>query len=191
MMQPSLAKNDSFSLRAAALMWAAVVLLAVVGLSDMADASVQQSAAFVSSGSATTLPIKSVPTTPSQGTSGPAAPGGTILMIKLSVGDVSAAEKFYGAVFGAKLALKVGSVPILTFPKGGPGLVLLKRGPHDKNKVGGFIIQVPSLSQAKALALTHGAKFQGKFSGTPSSQAAQSIDLLDPWGNNVEILQLG
>jgi predicted enzyme related to lactoylglutathione lyase len=112
-------------------------------------------------------------------------------MIKLSVGNVKAAERFYGAVFGAKVALKVGTVPIVTFPKGGPGLVLLKRGPHDRNKVGGFIIQVPSLSAAKALAVAHGAKVQGKFAGTPGSQAAESVDLLDPWGNNVEILQLG
>jgi hypothetical protein len=112
-------------------------------------------------------------------------------MIKLYVGNTGAAERFYGAVFGAMPVIKIGTIPIVTFPKGGPGLVLLKRGPHDKDRVGGFIIQVPNLIQAKTLAVAHGATVQGKFAGTPSGQAAQSIDLLDPWGNNVEILQLG
>jgi predicted enzyme related to lactoylglutathione lyase len=112
-------------------------------------------------------------------------------MVKLYVGNVAAAEKFYGAVFGAKPTIKVGPVPIVTFPKGGPGLVLLKRGPHDRQRLGGFIIRVPSLSQAKALAAANGAKVQGNFAGQPGGQIAQSIDLLDPWGNNVEILQLG
>lgn len=139
----------------------------------------------------TTLPIQSVSSTSTTTAPGTSAPSGTILMIKLYVGNVRAAESFYGSVFGAKVAIKVGSVPIVTFPKGGPGLVLLKRGPHDKNRVGGFIIQVPSLSQARALALANGAKAQGHFAGQPGGKAAQSIDLLDPWGNNVEILQLG
>jgi predicted enzyme related to lactoylglutathione lyase len=113
-------------------------------------------------------------------------------MIKLYVGNVSGGERFYGAVFGAKPALKVGTVPIVTFPKGGPGLVLLKKGPHDQNKVGGFIIEVPNLSHAQALAVAHGAKVEGHFAGTPQqNQIAHSVDLLDPWGNNVEILQLG
>jgi predicted enzyme related to lactoylglutathione lyase len=112
-------------------------------------------------------------------------------MVKLYVGNVDAGEKFYGAVFGARLALKVGNVPIVTFPKGGPGLVLLNKGLRDQNKVGGFIIEVPNLSEAKALAVAHGAKVEGRFAGTPGGQTAQSIDLLDPWGNNVEILQIG
>jgi predicted enzyme related to lactoylglutathione lyase len=112
-------------------------------------------------------------------------------MIKLYVGNIPKAEKFYGALFGAKLALKIGNgAQIVTFPKG-PGLVLLQKNRSDKNKVGGFIIQVPSLSVTRALAVANGAKVQGKFAGSPNNQAAQSIDLLDPWGNNVEILQLG
>jgi predicted enzyme related to lactoylglutathione lyase len=112
-------------------------------------------------------------------------------MIKLYVGNIPRAEKFYGALFGAKLAVKLGKyAQIVTFPKG-PGLALLQKTAADKNKVGGFIIQVPSLSATRALAVANGAKVQGKYAGTPASQAAQSIDLLDPWGNNVEILQLG
>jgi hypothetical protein len=78
----------------------------------------------------------------------------------------------------------------VTFPDGGPGLVLLKKGPHDK-KQGSFIIQVLNLSAAEAQAIANGAKEQRKFAGNPGGQAAQSIDFLDPWGNQVEILQIG
>jgi predicted enzyme related to lactoylglutathione lyase len=113
-------------------------------------------------------------------------------MIKLYVGDPTRGEHFYGTVFGATPALAMGKfAEIVTFPQGGPGLVLLKKTGKDKNQVGGFIIQVPNLQATEALAVAHGAKVQGKFAGTPSHEAATSIDLLDPWGNNVEILQLG
>ena len=149
------------------------------------------SSVAAASSAPTTLPVHSATTTSGARSSGTNAPTGTILMIKLSVGNVAAGERFYGAVFGAKQALEVGKIPILTFPKGGPGLVLLKRGPHSQVHVSGFIIQVPNLSRAKALAVAHGAKVQGHFAGKPGNQAAQSIDLLDPWGNNVEILQIG
>jgi hypothetical protein len=43
-------------------------------------------------------------------------------------------------------------VPIVSISKGGPGVVLLTRGPQDQHKVGGFLIQVPSLNEAEALA---------------------------------------
>ena len=156
----------------------------------LASALVIMGAAEASS-APTTLPIQSISTTSTTGAPGANAPTGTILMIKLYVGNVSTAETVYGSASGAKAAIKVGTVPILTFPKGGPGLVLPKKGSHDKNKVGGFIIQVPNLAQAKATAIAHGAKAEGNFAGTPSGKAAQSVDLLDPWGNNVEILQIG
>ena len=142
--------------------------------------------------SPTTLPIVTVPPATASGSTDGAAPTGKILMVKLYVGDLEAAERFYGAVFGAKLALKVGeNAHIVTFPDGGPGLVLLKKNANDKKKEGAFIIQVPSLSAAQALAVANGAKEQGTFAGNPGSQAAKSIDLLDPWGNQIEILQLG
>ena len=168
-------------MRKTAIPFAIALAFATGGFSSVAAAS----------SAPTTLPVHSATTTSEPRSSGTNAPTGTILMIKLSVGNVAAGERFYGAVFGAKQALKVGPVPILTFPKGGPGLVLLKRGPHGQVHVSGFIIQVPNLSQAEALAVAHGAKVQGHFAGKPENQAAQSIDLLDPWGNNVEILQIG
>jgi len=140
----------------------------------------------------TTLPIATVPSTTPAGSNDAAPPTGKILMVKLYVGDLDAGERFYGALFGAKLALKVGeNAHIVTFPDGGPGLVLLKKGANDRKKQGSFIIQVPDLSAAQTRAIANGAKQQGTFAGNPGSQAAKSIDFLDPWGNQVEILQLG
>jgi hypothetical protein len=79
----------------------------------------------------------------------------------------------------------------VTFPDGGPGLVLLPRNPKEKSRTGAFIIKVPDLNASEALALDNGAKKQAVFAGKPSGQAAHSVDLLDPWGNQVEILQIG
>lgn len=174
---------------------AASVALAFVtvtaGFSSWAAASRPHDGSIKTASAPTTLPIHSVTSTSVATSNSAGAPTGTILMIKLSVGNVAAGERFYGSVFGAKAAIEVGTVPILTFPKGGPGLVLLKRGRHEQHNVSGFIIQVPNLSQTKALAVAHGAKVQDHFAGNPGNQSAQSIDLLDPWGNNVEILQIG
>jgi len=134
--------------------------------------------------------------TPQEATAGTADPNatGTILMIKLPVGDVEAAEKFYATLFGATPAAAMGGgIKIVTFPGGGPGLVLLGRDSNlpDSDGHGAFIIKVPNLEATKTLALANGATEQGTFAGTPNGQAAKSIDLLDPWGNQIEILQLG
>ena len=84
-------------------------------------------------------------------------------------------------------------VDIVSFPNGGPGALLIKAGPQDKDKKmhGAFIMQVPDLASAKAAALANGAKEQGTFKGQPGGIAAKSVDILDPWGNQIEILQLG
>jgi predicted enzyme related to lactoylglutathione lyase len=136
-----------------------------------------------------------VPPATSKGAANPAATG-KVLMLKLFVGNLAQGEAFYGNVFGAKVALAVGAnAHVLTFPNGGPGLVLLGpgagAGASDVTKKGAFIIQVPSLTASKALAVANGATVQGAFAGAPQGQAAKSIDLLDPWGNQVEILQIG
>lgn len=114
-------------------------------------------------------------------------------MVKLYVGgNLARGEKFYGSVFGAKLAIKIGSFAhVLTFANGGPGLILIRGGPSDKNKKGSFLIEVPNLEVAKSVAVKNGAKVQHSFAGAPGGQAAKSIDFLDPWGNQIEILQLG
>jgi predicted enzyme related to lactoylglutathione lyase len=173
-------------MRRHAILLVALVVLVLCGSS----ATVAMARTATPTATPTTLPIETVPATTS-GTPSADAPTGKILMVKLSVSNLDAAEKFYGAVFGAKLAVKVGgNAHIVTFPDGGPGLVLIK-SPVDKKKQGAFIVQVPDRNAAVALAVTNGAKEQAKFAGTPASQAAVSTDLLDPWGNQVEILQLG
>ncbi|WP_232425334.1 VOC family protein [Pseudofrankia inefficax] len=140
---------------------------------------------------ATTFSIETVPTATASASKDPAGPTGTIMMIKLNVGSLDAGVKFYGAVFGAKLALKIQSnAGVVTFPNGGPGLILLP-GHADGAKAGAFVIQVPNLREAQARAVSNGATVQGEFTGTPNNQTGRSIDLLDPWGNQVEILQLG
>ena len=112
-------------------------------------------------------------------------------MIKLYVGDLAKAQHFYSEVFGATPSLELGNTAhIMTFPKGGPGLVLLRAAPSDATKQGSFIIKEPNLRTAKALALANGATEQGTFAGNPGGQSATSVDLLDPWGNQVEVLQL-
>ena len=166
------------------------VLVTVVAVAALAVTLPLAHAATTTTVPPTTLPIGTAPPTAPSGTPNPAATG-QILMIKLPVGNVAAAEKFYGAVFGAKLAVTVGSAHIVTFPDGGPGLVLLKRNAKEKGRTGAFIIKVPDLNASEGLALANGAKKQATFAGTPNNQAARSIDLLDPWGNQVEILQIG
>ncbi len=122
----------------------------------------------------------------------PADAHGSILMVKVYVDDLSDAERFYGQVFGVTTAMEMGDrVHIVTFPDGGPGMVLIQRGPDDANQVSSFIVQVPDLAIARDRALANGAEEQGTFEGQPTDEVAQSIDLLDPWGNQIEILQIG
>jgi predicted enzyme related to lactoylglutathione lyase len=181
---------------------AAVVL--VIGCNSTDDAS-ESTASVVADSSTTTvdvetttteappttLDIVTVPADSAPGTVNPAATG-TILMLKLFVDDLAAGEAFYGSVFGATVALEIGDgVHILSLPGGGPGLVLIEGGPDDDDKYGAFIMQVPDLEASLALALANGATMQGEFAGEPGSQPARSIDLLDPFGNQVEILQIG
>jgi predicted enzyme related to lactoylglutathione lyase len=156
-----------------------------------ASNATRQAGATTTTAPPTTLPIDTAPSTQPTGEGNPAATG-QILMIKLPVGNLAAAERFYGTVFGAKVAVSVGAnAHIVTFPSGGPGLVLLKRNPKEKNRTGAFIIKVPDLDASLSLALANGATKQGAFAGTPANQVAHSVDTLDPWGNQVEILQIG
>ena len=146
-------------------------------------------ATVTSTAPATTMPFVTTPSSVGSSTANSAA-SGSILMLKVQVGDLNKAEDFYHTVFGATSAAEMGAnVHIMTFPQGGPGLVLLHG--DDKSKQGAFIMKVADLQATKNLAVANGATEQGTFAGSPGGQAAKSIDLLDPWGNNVEILQLG
>jgi predicted enzyme related to lactoylglutathione lyase len=172
-----------------------VVLAA--GCSSTADESKRTGSSSTSRSDDTTstttarsLSVETTPATAASSTGDPNA-SGSILMIKLNVGDVEKAQSFYGTVFGATSAAAMGGgIHILTFPKGGPGLVLLPSG-KDGEKRGAFIMKVPNLQASKTLALANGATEQGTFTGNPGGQSATSVDLLDPWGNQIEILQLG
>ena len=137
------------------------------------------------------MDIVTVPPTEPTGVADPNATG-SILMLKLHVGDIAEAEAFYGNVFGATVAIEMGEgVHIVTLPGGGPGMVLIESGPDDADQHGAFIMQVPNLEASRDLAVANGATLQGEFAGNPGGDAARSIDLLDPWGNQVEILQIG
>ncbi|MET0728118.1 MAG: VOC family protein [Acidimicrobiales bacterium] len=117
---------------------------------------------------------------------------GQVIMLKLHVGDVDDAEAFYHTVFGATLAVELGEgARVLTMAEG-PGFILLEDGPDDEDTWNGsFLIQVPDLAVAEAAALDNGATRQQAFEGSPGGEQARSVDLLDPWGNQIEILQLG
>jgi len=92
---------------------------------------------LTTTGAPTTLPIQTLPSASTSASGSSAGLIGTILMIKLYVGDLNAAKAFYGGAFGAKPALAIGdNANILTFPRGGPGLVPLKSNPGDE-KFGG------------------------------------------------------
>ena len=80
----------------------AVLALAVVTLAVF----VPLAHAATTTATPATLPIGTAPSTEPATAPNPAATG-TILMVKLPVGNVAAAEKFYGAVFGAKLTVTV------------------------------------------------------------------------------------
>lgn len=173
----------------------AIPLLLGVGCgssdSELADTPSASAGITATTTPPTTLSIADLPSPTASAPDSPAAPTGTIVMIKLVVGtDIAAAEKFYGTVFGAKPTMTVGdSARILTLPKGGPGLLLATVTVENRERKGAFIIQVPDLGATKALALANGATLQQEFSGAPGGRSARSIDLLDPWGNQVEILQ--
>ena len=93
---------------------------------------------------ATSDPIMEVTdaTMPDPALADAAPPDGSILMVKLPVGDDEAAQEFYGTVFGVTLAMEMGDqVRIVMFPGGGPGLVLIPEDPENERN-GSFIVQV-------------------------------------------------
>ena len=93
---------------------------------------------------ATSDPIMDVTdaTMPDPALADAAPPDGSILMVKLPVGDDEAAQEFYGTVFGVTLAMEMGDrVRIVMFPGGGPGLVLIPEDPENERN-GSFIVQV-------------------------------------------------
>ena len=113
-------------------------------------------------------------------------------MLKLHVDDIDDGEAFYTTVFGATRAIELGDgVRVMTMTDG-PGFILIEDDPDETDAWNAqFLIQVPDLDEAEALAVDNGATHQQSFEGAPGGQEAASVDLLDPWGNQIEILQLG
>jgi len=141
---------------------------------------------------ATSEPIMDVTdaTIPDPALADAASPDGSILMVKLPVGDDEAAQEFYGTVFGVTLAMEMGDrVRIVTFPGGGPGLVLIPEDPENERN-GSFIVQVANMESTLARAVANGATLEQSFQGEQGG-GAQSTNIIDPWGNQIEVLQLG
>lgn len=116
-----------------------------------------------------------------------------VMMLRWFVADVSRGERFYSAVFGAKVVQTEGEkVRIMMFPGGAmPGLILIE-SPEEKHMNGSFVIQVADLKATLALAAANGGKlmntrFADKIEGLP----AQSSHFADPDGNIIEVLQIG
>ena len=141
---------------------------------------------------ATSDPIMEVTdaTMPDPALADAAPPDGSILMVKLPVGDDEAAQEFYGTVFGVTLAMEMGDrVRIVMFPGGGPGLVLIPEDPENERN-GSFIVQVTNMESTLARAVANGATLEQSFQGEQGG-GAQSTNIIDPWGNQIEVLQLG
>ena len=141
---------------------------------------------------ATSEPVMEVTdaTMPDPALADAAPPDGSILMVKLPVGDDEAAQEFYGTVFGVTLAMEMGDqVRIVMFPGGGPGLVLIPEDPVNERN-GSFIVQVTNMESTLARAVANGATLEQSFQGDQGG-GAQSTNIIDPWGNQIEVLQLG
>ena len=139
------------------------------------------------------IPDSTAPSTTAGDTDSATTGSGQVIMLKLQVGDVDEAEDFYHSVFGASVAYDLGQgARVLTMPEG-PGFILLggDGSGDDEDYNGSFLIQVPDLEAAEAAAIDNGATRQQAFEGSPGGEEARSVDLLDPWGNQIEILQLG
>ncbi len=97
--------------------------------------------------------------------------------VALEVGDVEAALRFYGAIFGLRLR---GRVPGGAFVDLGDQFLALMEGPVRAE--GGhrhFGLVVEDRSAVRALAEAAGAEIL----------PGPSLDFVDPWGNRVEVVE--
>jgi predicted enzyme related to lactoylglutathione lyase len=147
-----------------------------------------------------------------------AVTGAKVLMLRTFVSDLDRSSKFYNEVFGmttvslppfagrqgaapgaaspqagaraqaAPASLTGGGIRILNFPGGSPGMILIKGSGGPDMLRGSYIIQVPDLAAALAAAEANGGKVQAtRF----VAGAQESRHVLDPDGNDLEILQSG
>jgi predicted enzyme related to lactoylglutathione lyase len=116
-----------------------------------------------------------------------------VIMLRLYVGELARAEKFYHEVLGATVVQKMGDkVGIMIFPGGVmPGLILIE-APKNEFKSGSFVMQVPDLEATLARAAANGGKVMStRFSQNIQAMPAQSRHVFDPEGNDIEVLQIG
>lgn len=171
----------------------ALVVLGLAGCSSGGgdDAATTTTGATVEDVSATSVVEMSIPDATEPAAPAPEGTGsGTVIMLKLHVGDVDEATTFYETVFGATTAYELGDgINVLTM-EDGPGFILIEDGPGEADEWNGsFLVQVPDLAEAVALAEANGATSQQAFEGSPGGEQARSMDLLDPWGNQIELLE--
>ena len=123
---------------------------------------------------------------------GPAA-NPKVIMLRLYVSDLARGEKFYHEVFGTTVVQKMGdNVRIMTFPGGAlPGIIMIK-SPEETQMNGSFVIQVPDMEAALARAAANGGKpLATRFSQDVQNMPAQSRHVIDPDGNDIEVMQVG
>src|SRR5690349_9866986 len=167
-----------------------LVLVLAVGCSSSDDDGDDASGSTGSTG--TTVVEMSIPDITEAPPSAPGdGPSGQVIMLKLHVDDIDDGAAFYTTVFGATQAVELGEgVRVMTM-EDGPGFILIEDDADESEAWNAqFLIQVPDLEEAEAVAVDNGATHQQSFEGSPGGQQAQSVDLLDPWGNQIEILQL-
>ena len=116
-----------------------------------------------------------------------------IMMLRIYVADLARAQKFYHAVLGANLVQKMGDkVGILIFPGGSmPGIILIQ-SPEEATMNGSFVIQVPDLEATLAKAAANGGEVKTRrFTQDVERMPAESRHVIDPDGNDIEIMQIG
>jgi hypothetical protein len=70
-------------------------------------------------------------------------------------------------------------------------VILLGGDAGEDTETSSFIMQVRNLERTQEQALANGATAEESFEGSPGGQDARSVRLYDPWGNGIEILELG
>lgn len=116
-----------------------------------------------------------------------------IMMIRMFVSDLARGEKFYHEVLGTTVVRRMGeNVAILMFPGAAlPGIIMIK-SPQASEMKSSFVIQVPDMEATLSRGAANGGSAQSKrFAEAVQGMPAASHHLLDPDGNDIEVLQIG
>lgn len=116
-----------------------------------------------------------------------------VIMLRMFVSDLPRGEKFYHDVLGTTVVRRMGdNVSILTFPGGAlPGIIMIK-SPQVARMKSSFVIQVPDMKATLARGAAVGGSAQStRFAEAIQGMPATSHHLLDPDGNDIEVLQIG